>query len=669
MNEASKTIAFLAAAVVAILLAVVTRPTTGEYDPSEQLGTSLAPAFEPELAKRLKIVKYDEETATSEAFEVAEKNGLWTLPSKGGYPADAQQQLAKAVTGVEDLEILQIASQDSSDHAKFGVIDPNSPKLDPGQTGVGTRVSLTEEDGEALVDIIIGEAVKDQDAQRYVRRNDQDVVFVVEIDPANFSTDFSEWIEADLLNVNAWDIAKVRIRDYTAEMFMTLQGLGVETNYRSDMVLAYQDDESKWNLESLQEPADPRKGDFQAVEIPADKTLNEETLNGLKEALDDLRIVDVSSKPEGLSANLKAGEDLVKDQQSLLSLIRRGFAPTRSASGDFDLLSSEGEVICTMRDGVEYVLRFGNLQLDTGSEAEADPTTESPDAEQGESDESKEGVNRYLFVMARLNEDAIPRPELEEVPELPEGAADEQTEEQTSEATGDEPDEASDADTGEESETETTENDAPQEEAADQSESADEESADSDPAADDPADDNTAADDEADEPSELEKAVAARKEVEQRNAQKLDQYNATLKASRERVKTLNARFGDWYYVISNDVYKKIHLSRDDVLKTKDAEEGAEGPPSTEAKPDNESAFGAPGAAVPGLPGLGAAAEDSPASESASDNDASDETAGVGEGMDNGAAGDESAGPATEETDEAGGAPESDAAEGAEATAE
>jgi hypothetical protein len=41
------------------------------------------------------------------------------------------------------------------------------------------------------------------------------------------------------------------------------------------------------------------------------------------------------------------------------------------------------------------------------------------------------------------------------------------------------------------------------------------------------------------------------------------------------VRELNGRFADWYYVISEDVYKKLHLSRSDIIKegAKAADEG------------------------------------------------------------------------------------------------
>ena len=44
-----------------------------------------------------------------------------------------------------------------------------------------------------------------------------------------------------------------------------------------------------------------------------------------------------------------------------------------------------------------------------------------------------------------------------------------------------------------------------------------------------------------------------------------------MEAGKKRVGELNARFADWYYVISDDVYQKIHLSRDQIVKKKGAE--------------------------------------------------------------------------------------------------
>lgn len=627
MTEPAKTITFIAAAALALFAAIATRPSTGDYDVNDQVNKPLVKPFEPSDAKRLSIAEFDEETFTPKTFEVAEKDGLWTLPSKGGYPADADKQLGKAVTEVADREVLFVASEAAEDHAEYGVIDPTSAKLEPGQTGVGERVTLSKADGESLVDIIIGKQVKDQDDQHYVRRHNQDAVFIVNIEPENFSTDFSDWIESDLLKISPWDISVVRIRDYTAELLMTLQGMLVDTTYRTNMTFRYDDSESKWNLEKLEQATNAKKGEFEAVTLADDQELDNQKLQDLKNALDDLKIVDVASKPEGLSAGLKAGEEFVQDQQAMVSLIRKGFAPVRTQAGELEILSSEGEVIVTMKDGVEYVLRFGNLKMDAsgnsgvGEQADAATGAGQPDAEQGGDDAAKDGVDRYLFVMARLNEDAIEKPGLEIVPDLPQ----ENAEGDSTEADPPEDDGPEDADGGPEK---------PADEEPAEGEAVD---VDDEGAIEGEDENDKASEDEA---TELEKAVATRKEVEQRNARLLDEYQDKLAAGRKRVQELNGRFGDWYYVISNDVYKKIHLGRGDVVKAKEKEEEDADASESDDSGDSQSqvgadsAFGPPGSAVPGLPGLDAALEDGadePAAEEApSETTASDEAADADE---------------------------------------
>ena len=46
----------------------------------------------------------------------------------------------------------------------------------------------------------------------------------------------------------------------------------------------------------------------------------------------------------------------------------------------------------------------------------------------------------------------------------------------------------------------------------------------------------------------------------------MNAYRDQRKKAEVRVAELNARFADWYYVVSEDVYKKIHLVRSDIVK-------------------------------------------------------------------------------------------------------
>ena len=71
--------------------------------------------------------------------------------------------------------------------------------------------------------------------------------------------------------------------------------------------------------------------------------------------------------------------------------------------------------------------------------------------------------------------------------------------------------------------------------------------------------------------------VAAKKDAEQSEragsrgttSDKQDEYEQKVADGKKHVAELNARFADWYYVISDEVYRKIHLGRDELFKKKE----------------------------------------------------------------------------------------------------
>ena len=566
MKESTQTLWFVGVAAAAVLLAFFTKPSDATFDAASLTGQLLTPTFETEQAKTLKIVKFDEESATLREFEVAEQDGVWSIPSQGGYPADAERQMAQASTAVMDREILALATQSAAEHDKFGVVEP-SANLDVGQSGVGTRVTLLKGDGSSLVDLVVGKSVKDAENQRYVRRANQDVVFVVELDSESLSTKFEDWIEDDLLKLNPFDIARVQIKDYTAELVPQGMRIGVALEQRSDLTLTYDDSASQWTPEELLQFNIDSKA-FDPFELAEDEELDDSTLTDLKNALDDLRIIDVEQKPEGLSGDLKAGDDYFSDQASALSLMQRGFAPTVGEDGQSEVLSTEGEVVCTLNDGVEYVLRFGNLQVSASGAEE-----ETSNSDQADSDAEDSGVNRFLFVMARLNREMIESPDLQEVPE----AVSEQPAEETAK-------EAPDPET---------------------EEGATEESTAEEPAEENAETDQVAGESTTVEAESEEDTNAERDAIIESNQRKLDEYDRKLTEAQQKVDELNDRFGDWYYVVSNDVFKNIRLSREDLISKKEPAEG------DDAEDPNTSDFGAPGSAVPGLPDLSGVVEETP----------------------------------------------------------
>ena len=557
MTEMARTALFVAAAALSLIVAFAFNPSDDPQNMEELLGTRLN-EFEVDVAKRLKIVKFDQETASTREFEVAESEGLWTIPSKQDYPADAARQMGEAVTCLIDREVLRVAGKSAMSHEELGVIDPSTSKLDSKAEGVGIRVTITDSNDTALADMIIGKAVKEVEGQHYVRNANQDVVYVVNLDPEKLSTKFEDWIEEDLLKLNPQDIRRINIKDYSAELQprLTAGGFQMQVNWdrRGEMTLRYDQSESKWIAERLQQRP-PKETELVDFELTNDEQLNEDALGELRTALDDLLLVDVERKPSGLSADLKAGSDFLKNQEAGINLMERGFAPL-SLTPDTppEILSSEGEIICTLQDGVEYVLRFGNLQISKEGEAKdsENASDAKSDAEQTSSDD---GINRYLFVMARFNESILEKPELAELPELPE-IEDANGETDTEDANGEtdikDASESKESDPGESASTAETSKDAEEQRAA---------------------------------------LLGARKLIEKENERRLNEYQENLEAGQQRVSELNKRFADWYYVISNDVYKKIHLSRNQVISKKENEAEA------------ATGTGAPAGGLPGLPNL------------------------------------------------------------------
>ncbi len=535
MNEISKTLTFVAVAAVVVLLAVFTRPVLHTVNPDDLRGQPLYPDFkDPLTVTSLEIVEFDEDTATVHPFLVkqVEVKGKtrWVIPSHDDYPADAKDQVASAAAGMMGLKILEVAGDQRKDQREYGVIDPDPKTIRVGATGVGERIVMQDKDGKKLLALVIGKEVPDRDRPglRYVRKVGENPIYVVEINTSKLSTKFDVWIERNLLGITTWDMRRLWFRDYSVDE------LNAALIQRGDMRIAYDDaGQQRWKL------IEDRKYEAKKwvpVKLAEDEELNVAKLDEMKTALDDLKIVDVRPKPAGLSADLKTDAGFADQREAVQSLARRGFFVAK-LDKRVELFSNEGEVRVTMKDGVEYVLRFGEIAV--GSTVKKD---EQP-KEGEEAKQPDDGVNRYLFVMAEFNSDIIPKPQFEPLPEInvaqpppavqnppgQPGAAVPQVKE------GDEkkPDEKK-------PEAEKTDEDQPPKPA---------------------------------EKTEAE-LKAERERIERDNQRKQDEYDRLLVDGKKHVADLNARFADWYYIISNEVYQKIRLARDELIKEK--EKPAEG---------------------------------------------------------------------------------------------
>ncbi|MCY2983343.1 MAG: DUF4340 domain-containing protein [Planctomycetota bacterium] len=612
MTEGTKTGSLAAVVGIVVLLAWATSNSTRVNTPVIQgmIGKPLFEKFtDPTTAASLKILRYDTPTENYVDFEVARdrKVGLWTIPSHESYPADAGKQMSDAANLFVGLKVVGIATQKKAEQALFGVVEPNKQNADKGGEGVGMLVQLRDEKGNMLADLIIG---KEDKNKRYVRVPSEDVVYVVDLETTSLSTDFKKWIEPDLLKLSSNDIETLGVRDY--QIVQVQQGLALDRKYEADLTFATSN--GQWQASRITSfESDP------PTERPLtpDEQLNATKLNEIKNTLDNLKIADVVKKPAGLAADLRADSNLLKNTESLSSLQRRGFFPNPNQKGDegIEFYAKSGELIVTLKDGVQYLLRFG---ASAGAEINA---VEPEAGKEGEKAKEEFSINRFMLVTARVDESKFPMPELERLPETVEELKEMERMKQkpadmpavvpAPQATSVEPavPATTEAKPGEEKGTDktteetTAEGDKPTaEKPAEPATPAAEAPAPEKPASlslqlgvptgrfvgfqepqeeakkpDAPAKADAAVKSDApavaQEPTEeewKERLEATRDRITKENKRKLDLRDEKLKVAKNKVAELNGRFADWYYVVSEADYKKLRIVLPELVQPKSA---------------------------------------------------------------------------------------------------
>jgi hypothetical protein len=497
MTEWSKTGLLLGLAAAAVLGAVMASPRTMTPETMvTDAGERFFPQFDPLDATSLEIATVDEESGEPKLFKVAKENGVWIIPSHDSYPADAKDRLAKVAASVVDVTKGSPASDSPGDQELYGVIDPSGPG--DATAGFGTRIKLDNEAGGTLVNLIIGKEVKESPGIRYVRVPGRDRIYMAAVDTADLSSRFEDWIERDLLQLEAKQVAEVVFDDYSIDELN-------QRLIRGDRMVIRQDDKMQWIMEG--------------VDVTKEGLQNPK-LNDMRRALDDLRIVDVRRKPAGLSAQLQTQADMTLDSEARGSLASRGFFVVGN-----QLLSNEGETIVRTKEGVEYILRFGEI-------ASFDEGVQGVDSENS-SGGSQPG--RYLFVTAAFRSELIPEPEYESLPEPSPAPDDAPSLELPAEAPVDPTSDAEGAPGGPR-----LRQDQPSEAPM------------------------QAADDlQSDYDEECQRITAE-------NDRKRAEYEQKIGAGEKKVQDLNRRFAAWYYIVDDKEYARIRLKRSEIVTPLDA---------------------------------------------------------------------------------------------------
>ena len=442
MNTTNRTFTFVAVAAITALAALgaryANRPVS--VDGFSDVGQEFFADFkDPLKASALSVVKFDAETKEPLSFSVTQNDkGLWVIPSHRDYPAEAKERLARTAASLIGVRKIAMQSRSKDDWARYGVADPAeegttdlAAKDSEKETSRGTRVTLKDSSGNSLVDLIVGKPVEGREKHFYVRQPDKNPVFIAKLD-ADLSAKFSDWIEPDLLKLNQNDIVQLTVDKYSVDEAQGAILQGDTLKFSKDKTA------NKWSLEGLD---------------PAVESLKELPVTDLTRNLDQLKIVGVRPKPEGLSADLTVSEDVAQNplmrQILKADMQQRGFFIAPDQNQQVRLWGNEGEFVAGTSNGVRYTLYFGETARGTAKDIETglnDPKPEEPKPEDpaaaavaGETkadgadpatpealkpDETPEGPEsgprRYLLVKVEYDETLLgPKPTEPVAPEKP----------------------------------------------------------------------------------------------------------------------------------------------------------------------------------------------------------------------------------------------------------
>ena len=381
MNDFAKTGAVLGAAVLLTLFAITMKPGEVRLDLYSDQGEEFFPGFtDGEKIAELELTAYRLESSKVYAFGVKRgPKGGWTIPSHGDYPADASEQMGKAAAMMIGLKKQSVVGDRKGNYADYDLIDPLAGGIET--AGRGTRVKLKDRAGNVLADLIVGREVEGKTGTHYVRLPTGKRVYKVEL-KGSLSTQFTDWIETDLLKAQSSNIAKVTFDNYSIDEVKSVIVPGEK------IVLAKGADD-KFVLEGID---------------AAKEQTNEEKANEIGTTLGEIKIVGVRRKPEGLTARLERANS--REAQLLSRYLNpRGYF----LAGGGKVVSNDGDLLFETKSGVRYTLRFGKLVFGEGDAITAGIGTDTPKEGDGD-DPKKDANNRYLMVSVEFDEALLDKP-------------------------------------------------------------------------------------------------------------------------------------------------------------------------------------------------------------------------------------------------------------------
>jgi hypothetical protein len=554
------------------------------------------------------------------------------------YPADGEDRLAKTAASVINIKREQFVTRDPEQYAKFEVTDPLDKDMTK-LLGRGRRVTIRSADSKdtPLADYIIGKKVprRESDGDQifyYVRRPDEKSVYTARLN-IDLSTKFSDWIQADLLKLQGDNLVEMLSHKYTLVADQRT-GRAVLKGEESN-ILTRDKPNDPWKLQGLDDTKEEVNQDevntmtrgLDDLKIIGSRTKPAQLTADLKKAgkleIDEPAYRDLIAKgfylmqddkflssegeveaitDAGVKYTFRFGNAFLASEMEIETGLDSSKAKTEGESKKDESSTTKGRYVFITTDFVEQGLgpkptppvKPGAAKIEAPKTEE--PKKDAPKAEDAKPEEKKPDETKVeepkKDVSKAEDEKKVEEPKVEE----PKKDAPKAEEVKPEAAKGEEPKAGNGACGQDEAAAKTdAQPTAKTEDAKPEQPKADSKPADAKPAPVEAPAEKTAepaapkavqppakaatpepkaAEPKGPTPEQL--AEATYKQELAKYEQDLKAYQAKVEAGKKKVKELNARFAQWYYVISDENFQKLRLERKSLVKPKTKAEPAAG---------------------------------------------------------------------------------------------
>ncbi len=236
--------------VVAVLVAALFLIESKDDGDLPGAGTALLPGMR-EVANDIDAISVTR--AGQPPLSIVKRGSAWILPERGDYPADIAR-IREVLVAMTEATVVEAKTANPELHSRLGVDSPDN------ETSKGVLIVASA--GDRAFELIFGNVA--QQNFRYARANGEDQSWLIDQNP-DIPTDAGDWLLADIIDVDADQVASVTINHPDGEMIAISKASAADSN-------------------------------FTVADIPEGRELSYSTVaNGIGGALNDLDLDDVRS--------------------------------------------------------------------------------------------------------------------------------------------------------------------------------------------------------------------------------------------------------------------------------------------------------------------------------------------------------------------------------------